>query len=132
MLVLVLIIWAAFSKLDIIATTEGKLTPQTLVKIVQPAESGVVKQLLVEEGDVVKAGQVLARLDTTVAHAEQAGVVADLATQQMQVRRIEAELANQPMLPKAGEDPLATRRCKANTAPTEKHSLTVSTKKNRC
>lgn len=106
MLVLVLIIWAAFSKLDIIATTEGKLTPQTLVKIVQPAESGVVKQLLVEEGDVVKAGQVLARLDTTVAHAEQAGVVADLATQQMQVRRIEAELANQPMLPKAGEDPL--------------------------
>lgn len=105
-LVMVLIVWAAFGQLDIIATAEGKLAPQTLVKIVQPAESGVVTQLLVHEGDSVKAGQVLARLDTTLAKADKTSIASDLATQQMQVRRIEAELANQPMHPKAGEDPL--------------------------
>jgi hemolysin D len=105
-LILLLIVWAAFGQLDIIATAEGKLAPQTLVKIVQPAEPGVVTQLLVNEGDHVKAGQVLARLDTTLAKADKTGITRDLATQQMQVRRIEAELANQPMLPKAGEDPL--------------------------
>lgn len=104
-LVFVLIIWAALGKLDIIATAEGKLVPRTLVKIVQPAEPGVVKELLVNEGDVVKQGQVLARLDPTLASADKAGISSDLATQQLQMRRLEAELADQPMLPKAGDDP---------------------------
>lgn len=104
-LIFILIIWAALGKLDIIATAEGKLVPQTLVKIVQPAEAGVVKELLVNEGDAVKQGQVLARLDTTLASADKAGVSSDLATQQMQMRRLEAELSDQPMLPKAGDDP---------------------------
>lgn len=105
-LTLVLIVWAAFGKLDIIASADGKLVPQTLVKIVQPAEAGVVKQLLVNEGDSVKAGQVLARLDTTLATADKAGITSDLATQQLQVRRIEAELTDRPMRPKSGDDPL--------------------------
>ena len=106
-LVFILLIWAAIGKLDIIATAEGKLVPQTLVKIVQPAEPGVVKELLVNEGDTVKRGQVLARLDTTLASADKAGISSDLATQQLQMRRLEAELADQPMLPKAGDDPQA-------------------------
>jgi HlyD family secretion protein len=104
-LVLVLIAWAAFGQLDIVATADGKLVPQTLVKVVQPAEPGVVKQLLVNEGDQVKAGQVLARLDTTLASADKAGVASDLATQRLQERRIAAELADQPMRPHAGDDP---------------------------
>lgn len=104
-LMLALIVWAAFGQLDIIAAADGKLAPQTLVKIVQPAEAGVVKQLLVDEGDTVKAGQVLARLDTTLASADKATIAGDLAIQQMQTRRIEAELNDQPMLPKAGDDP---------------------------
>src|SRR3569623_408632 len=101
---LILLGWAAVGELDIIATAEGKLVPQTLLKIVQPAEAGVIKQLLVIEGVYVKAGQVLARLDTTLASAEKAGVASDLATQQMQARRIQAELHDQPMLPQAGDD----------------------------
>ncbi|HJV81885.1 HlyD family type I secretion periplasmic adaptor subunit, partial [Noviherbaspirillum sp.] len=94
-----------FGQLDIIASAEGKLAPQTLVKIVQPAEAGVLRQLLVDEGDAVKAGQVLARLDTTLASADKAGINSDLAIQQMQARRLNAELSDQPMLPKAGDDP---------------------------
>lgn len=104
-LIFILIIWAALGKLDIIAAAEGKLVPQTLVKIVQPAEPGVVKQLLVNEGDAVKEGQVLARLDTTLASADKAGISSDLTTQLLQTRRLEAELADQPLLLKAGDDP---------------------------
>lgn len=105
-LILVLLVWASVGQLDIIATADGKLVPQTLLKIVQPAESGVVRQLLVNEGDAVKAGQVLARLDTTLARADSAGVARDMQQQQLQARRIDAELAERPMLPKAGDDPL--------------------------
>ncbi|NHZ88481.1 HlyD family type I secretion periplasmic adaptor subunit [Massilia sp. CCM 8733] len=105
-LVLVLIVWAAFGKLDIIASADGKLAPQTLVKIVQPSEAGVVKELLVREGDTVKAGQVLARLDATLASADKSGVSSDLVTQKMQARRIEAELSGKPMMAHNGDDAL--------------------------
>ncbi len=36
-LLFALILWAAFGKLDVVATGEGKLIPQTYLKIVQPA-----------------------------------------------------------------------------------------------
>lgn len=103
-LVLILIVWAAFGQLDIIATAEGKLVPQTLVKIVQPAEAGVIKELLVNEGDTVKAGQVIARLDTTLAKADETSITTDLRTQEMQVRRIESELRDMPMQSRVGDD----------------------------
>lgn len=132
-LIFILLIWAAFGKLDIIATAEGKLVTQTLLKIVQPAESGVVKQLLVNEGDSVKAGQVLARLDTTLATADKNSISSDLATQQLQVRRLQAELLDQQMLPQAGDDPqryaqvqsqyIAHRRAYLDALDQEKSSL---------
>lgn len=104
LLTLVLLAWAAIGELDIIASAEGRLVPQTLLKVVQPAEAGVVQQLLVAEGDAVRAGQVLARLDPTVANADRAGIASELRSQQMQARRIEAELADRPMPPRAGDD----------------------------
>ena len=105
-LTLILFVWAAFGKLDIVATTEGKLVPQTLLKIVQPAELGVVKQILVQEGDVVQAGQVLVRLDTTLAKADKTGIASDLAAQRMQERRIQSELSGAPFTTKAGDEPV--------------------------
>ena len=58
-----MITWAGFAKLDVVATAEGRLVPSSLVKVVQPAEAGVVADLLVKEGDTVSAGQLLLRLD---------------------------------------------------------------------
>jgi len=104
-LIFLLIVWAAFGQLDITASAEGKLVPQTLVKIVQPAEAGVIRELPVGEGDSVRKGQVLARLDPTLARADKEGIATDLAIQQMQVRRIQAQLDDEPMLPKAGDAP---------------------------
>jgi hemolysin D len=104
LLVLILIIWAALGQLDIIATSEGKLVPQTLLKIVQPAEGGVLRELLVKEGDTVKAGQVIARLDTTLASADNSGIMNDLQIQQLQARRLQAEIDDSPMFSKAGDD----------------------------
>ena len=132
-LTLILFVWAAFGKLDIVATTEGKLVPQTLLKIVQPAEQGVVKQILVQEGDVVQAGQVLVRLDTTLAKADKTGIASDLAAQRMQERRIQAELSGAPFTTKAGDEPVlfaqvqgqltASRRAQQDALDQEKHML---------
>src|SRR5262245_61218156 len=62
-LLLLLVVWSAVGRLNVIAVASGKLVPQSYVKVVQPASAGVIKEILVREGDAVKAGQVLARLD---------------------------------------------------------------------
>ncbi len=69
-LFIVLLVWALVARLDIVAVAEGRLVPQTYVKIVQPAESGIVREILVKEGDAVREGQVLVRLDSTFVSAD--------------------------------------------------------------
>ena len=41
-LVLLLLLWASIAKLDIIATAEGRLVPLSFIKVVQPADAGIV------------------------------------------------------------------------------------------
>lgn len=54
---------------------------------------GRVADVLVEEGDMVKAGQVLARMDTTEAEASLARANADVAQAREQVVAVQAEIA---------------------------------------
>ncbi|MBB5470760.1 hemolysin D [Paraburkholderia sp. CI2] len=62
---------AVFAKLDIVATAKGKLVPNGRVKIVQPAITGVVREIAVRDGQRVAAGQLLLKLDTTQAVADE-------------------------------------------------------------
>ena len=99
-----LLIWAAIAQLDIVAVAQGRLVPKTYVKIVQPAEAGIIREILVEEGQSVKAGQVLVRLDPTVNTADSRATTSDLGLARLQLRRIEAELAGKPMAKLAEDD----------------------------
>ena len=100
-----LLIWALIARLDIVAVAEGKLVPQTYLKIVQPADSGIVKAILVREGESVKAGQVLMRLDTQISEADTRMIDADYQRKRLTLRRIEAELAGQPFMFQSGDPP---------------------------
>jgi hemolysin D len=102
-LFVLLLAWAIFGKLDIVASAEGRLVPQTYVKIVQPADAGIVQEILVREGQAVKAGQVLMRMDTQIAKADERTIGNDLAFKSLQLRRIDAELAGVPLQRKAGD-----------------------------
>ncbi|MCR4303997.1 MAG: HlyD family type I secretion periplasmic adaptor subunit [Gallionella sp.] len=92
-LFVILLVWAIFGKLDIIASAEGRLVPETYIKIVQPSDAGIVQEILVKEGEQVKQGQVLMRMDTQIARADKRTIGNDLALRSMQLRRIDAELA---------------------------------------
>ncbi|MDD2701207.1 MAG: HlyD family type I secretion periplasmic adaptor subunit [Sideroxydans sp.] len=94
LLLFALLLWAAFGKLDIVASAEGKLIPQSYVKIVQPFEQGLISEILVSEGQHVQAGQVLMRLDTTLSDADGKAIDADYRGKQIDLRRIDAELAD--------------------------------------
>jgi len=92
----VLIVWALLAKLDIVAVAQGRLVPQTYVKIVQPAEAGVIREILVDDGDVVGKDQVLVRMDPTMNNADRGATERELASSQLQLGRIEAELSARP------------------------------------
>lgn len=103
-LFLILLAWAIFGRLDIIASAEGRLVPQTYIKIVQPADAGIVQEILVKDGASVQAGQVLMRMDTTLSEADTQTIGGDLALRALQLRRIDAELSGKP-LAKQSEEP---------------------------
>ena len=48
-----LLLWAVLGRLDIVAVADGKLVPSSYLKIVQPAEQGIVKEILVKEGEEI-------------------------------------------------------------------------------
>ena len=97
-------LWAYFGRLDIVATAHGKIVPQSFLKILQPSEPGVVREILVRDGDTVVAGQVLMRMDRQIAAAERRVIESELGYRILQVRRIEAELSGVPLERQAADD----------------------------
>lgn len=59
------VLWAGFSEIDEITKGEGKVIPSRQLQIMQSLDGGVVSEILVQEGQVVEAGQVLVNIDTT-------------------------------------------------------------------
>lgn len=56
------LLWAGFTKVDVIVRTEGQIIPAGKSQIVQHLEGGIVRKILVQEGQVVAAGQPLMEL----------------------------------------------------------------------
>ena len=63
------LLWAALAPLDEGVPTPGMVTIDTKRKAIQHLTGGIVKEVLVREGDAVKEGQVLMRLDEAVSKA---------------------------------------------------------------
>lgn len=64
------LIWASIAKIEESVPSQGKLEPQGTVKEIKTPANGVLKQILVKDGERVVAGQVLLRIDATAAKAQ--------------------------------------------------------------
>jgi len=104
-LVLALALWAALGRVDVIAVADGRLVPRSQLRIVQPAEGGVMRELLAREGERVRAGQVLARMDTRAADADAATLGNETALRRLQLRRIDAELRGTTLVAQLDDPP---------------------------
>lgn len=106
------LLWAGLAPLDEGVPGQGMVAIDTKRKAVQHLSGGIVKEVLVREGDEVKEGQLLIRLDEAVARANyEATRQRYLGLRAMQ-GRLQAEQSGQakitfhPDLEKAGTDPL--------------------------
>ena len=66
--------WACIGEVDIVGVAQGKIVPSGRVKIIQPLETGVVRDIYVKEGQHVDAGEPLIELDTTLTGADSASI----------------------------------------------------------
>jgi hemolysin D len=102
-LVAALLVWAIFGRLDIVAVADGKLVPSSYLKIVQAAEQGIVKEILVKEGEKVAAGHVLIRMDSVLTDADVSSVQSEYDNRRLALRRIDAQLAGVPFARERGD-----------------------------
>jgi hemolysin D len=94
------LVWAWWGTIDIVASATGKIVPSGRTKVIQPFETGVVRSIRVQDGQAVKAGDILIELDPTVNAAERDRLRNDLLAEQLNIARLRAALA-------AGDDAVA-------------------------
>ncbi len=67
--IFVLIIWASLAEIDEITRGEGTVIPSSKLQVVDHLEGGIIQEIYVNEGDIVERGQMLIRIDNTIAQA---------------------------------------------------------------
>lgn len=83
--------WSLYARLDSAAIAGGQVVVDSHRKTVQHLEGGILRVLLVKEGDVVKAGQTLALLDTTQSDAQLGQLDSQRVGARAKLARLEAE-----------------------------------------
>lgn len=111
--------WSLFAQLDSATLSQGTVVVDSHRKTVQHLEGGILRELLVREGEVVKSGQLVALLDTTQADSQLGQVVSQLVAQQARIARLRAEQEGSLVL----EFPEALK--KQGTDPTVAETLTT-------
>ena len=108
--------WSLIARLDIVAVADGKLVPSSYLKIVQPVEAGVVKEILVREGEVVREGQVLMRMDAVLSESDLRSMTAEFQARRLALKRIDAQLNGRQLLRGVDDNPDAFAKVQAQFA----------------
>lgn len=92
------LIWGFLASLDSAAIAPGTIIVDSHRKTIQHLEGGILREILVQEGQKVKAGQVLVRLDTALAGAASMQLRNQRWANQAKIARLRAELTDAPSL----------------------------------
>ncbi len=102
------VVWAAVAQVDIVAKANGRVVPDGREQVIASLEGGILRELLVKEGQQVTEGQALALLDPTRVEAQQAEGNARRLALQGQLARLQAEAGGKALeFPADLPDPIA-------------------------
>ena len=85
------VVWAHFAILDEVKRGDGRVVPSQQIQVVQSLEGGIAGAILVKEGDIVRKGQPLVRLDDTKFASELGEISQRQNAMAARVARLEAE-----------------------------------------
>ncbi len=92
------LLWAYNATLDEVTRGEGKIVPSGQTKVVQHFEGGIIRDILVEEGQLVTAGSVLMRIENIQSDAELAEKSKQYRVELARAARLAAETTNAPSI----------------------------------
>lgn len=104
--VLLLLVWASLAQVEEVTRGDGKVIPSRQLQVVQSLDGGVVSEILVQEGQLVEAGQLLLRIDETRATSgvrESAAQGFALRARQARLRALAEGAAFRPPAMRAGD-----------------------------
>lgn len=90
--------WASWAKLDEQIRAPGTVIVSSRSQVIQAVDGGVLSKLLVQEGAIVKAGDLLAELDPVRFEASSDEVKAKVLSLKASVARLEAEMNERPLV----------------------------------
>ncbi len=93
---LCLIIWAAFASVDEVTHAEGTVVGSQRTQTIQNLEGGILRAVLVHEGQIVDKGAILAQLDNEMAESAYRDAVTKAMENSLAILRLEAEIKGEP------------------------------------
>lgn len=90
-LVVFMLGWMAFSQIDEMTHGEGQVVPSSEIQVVQSLEGGVLQELMVAEGEIVKKDQPLAKISDVAFASEERGTAARQESLLVKKARLQAE-----------------------------------------
>jgi adhesin transport system membrane fusion protein len=90
--VVIFFIWAAFAEIERTVRGLGRVIPSSQLQIVSNLEGGIVSEILVRQGQLVRTGDPLIRLDPTQSGAEFGSGEATLTALLVKIARLRAEV----------------------------------------
>lgn len=94
--------WASQAHLDQITRAPGKVIAVARTQSIQSPDGGVVREILVHEGDAVRRGQLLVRMDDSKARAAAGEAQSKVAALRAALDRLHAEMSDQSLRFSAG------------------------------
>lgn len=85
-------IWAKYAILDEVTTGIGKVIPSSQIQVIQNLEGGIVENIYVTEGDIVKKGQILLRFNNTLFLSKFNEKLQHLKDLRIELTRLKAEI----------------------------------------
>ena len=96
------ILWSFIGEIDEVVVARGKVIPTGYTKVLQSEDKGIVKRILVQEGQRVRQGELLMELDRTMSESDLNALKKEIAYYDMNIKRILAELEDKPFVPDTG------------------------------
>lgn len=98
--VIIAVLWANYAILDEVTVGEGKVIPSSEIQIIQNLEGGIVQNIYVKEGDIVKKDQILMQIDNTRFMSSNSEAEKKMDALQLEIIRIKAEMGDdKPIFP---------------------------------